>query len=265
MARLVEQKDDISIQGETYEEEGDILNATEEEAPSKKGKVKSSGGGGGSPGGMTVILIVVGIIIVLVIGVFGVMKIAPAVMSPTEEETEFTEPPFEYLDIEIEQLRDNGYTGDEIEQFEFESIPADVLIEEAEEKRKAIYESEVAPYWDNTSDEYKQLEELTWVGGEEFSFNPSDVDNWERKGATLNLDYKKVPLHGYQCFLRIEMRKADPEKGRKAGYCFMFVDPVRYAELPEEGNINVQVNYYLIPETKTSIITSIKENRTTDN
>lgn len=263
MAGLVSQKDDVMVQGTSYEEEGDILDAEEQDEPQKgkKGKGGDSGGGSGK-----VIAIVAGVIFVIVIAVFGMMKIMPAVMSSSEEEeTELTEPPFEYMDIEIENLRDAGYTGDEIEQFESEMIPADTLIEEAEERRKAIYESEVAPYWDNTSDEYKFLEEMTWVGGEEFDFNIDEIDGWERKGSVLNLDYKKVPLHGYQCFLRIEMRKANPEKGRKAGYCYMFVDPERYAELDDEGNINVQISYYFIPETKTSIVTDIHEVRTTDN
>lgn len=262
MAGLVSQKDDVMVQGTSYEEEGDILDADEQEEP-QKGKKGGGGDGGGSP--MKIIAIIGGIIVVIVIVVFGMMKIVPTVMGPTEEETEWTEPPFEYMDIEIENLRDAGYTGDEIEQFEMEMIPADTLIEEAEERRKAIYESEVAPYWDNTSDEYKFLEEMTWVGGDEFDFNIKEMDSWERKGSTLNLDYKKVPLHGYQCFLRVEMRKADPEKGRKAGYCYMFVDPERYAELADEGNINVQINYYFIPETRTSIVTDIHEVRTTDN
>ena len=194
MAGLVSQKDDVMVQGTSYEEEGDILDAEEQDEPQKgkKGKGGDSGGGSGK-----VIAIVAGVIFVIVIAVFGMMKIMPAVMSSSEEEeTEWTEPPFEYMDIEIENLRDAGYTGDEIEQFESEMIPADTLIEEAEERRKAIYESEVAPYWDNTSDEYKFLEEMTWVGGEEFDFNIDEIDGWERKGSVLNLDYKKVPLHG---------------------------------------------------------------------
>lgn len=268
MAGLVNQSDDVLVQGETYDEDSEDILDSEDSSDDggKKGKGGNKGGGGGGNSAAT-IGIVLGAIVVIVICVFGMLKIVPSVMSKnSEEETEeWTEPAFEYMDIEIEQLRDNGYTGDEIESYEAESVPAGVLIDDAIARRESLYEEEMRPYQDSKSPEYKELEALTWLGGDEFSYNPKEVDNWIRKGATLNLDYKKVPLCGYQCFIRVEIRKENVDKGIKPGYCFMFIDPVRYAELPEEGNINVHISYYLIEETNKSIITSIKEERTTDN
>lgn len=263
MAKLVDQDEDVMVQGEEYEEDEDILDNTSEE-PVNRGGSKNSDK---QKNPVMIIGIVVGVIAIVVLCGFGAMKIMPVMMQDSnEEETEeYEEPPFEYMITEIEELRDNGYTGDEIESAEAEMIPSYVLIEEAQDRRKALYESEAAIYQDAASPEFKALEDMTWVGGEEFTYDISQIDSWQRKGSTLNLDYKKVPLHGYQCFIRVEMRKANPETGREAGYCYMFITPERYAELPEEGNINVQINYYFIEETKTSIITDIREVRTTDN
>lgn len=264
MAKLVSQEDDVMVQGEEYEEDDDILDNTEDVQVDRG----SSGNTSKQKNPVVIVGIVAAVVILFVLCGVGAMKIMPMMSSndENEEETEeYIADQFEYMITEIEELRENGYTGDEIESAEAEMIPSYMLIEEAQEKRKALYESEAAIYQDAASPEFKELENMTWVGGEEFTFDVSQVDTWQRKGSTLNLDYKKVPLHGYQCFIRIEMRKANPETGREAGYCYMFISPERYAELDDEGNINVQINYYFIEETKTSIITDIKEVRTTDN
>lgn len=257
MAKLEERRDDVLVQGDTYEEDDDV-DILDSEAPASQREDKKR-----SP--VIIALVCVGIIVVLVLLVVGGSKVAKTVMKPTESETAYETEPFAYLDVEKSQLREHGFTGSEIESAEAAEIEAGALIREAEEKRKAQLDSELAPYLDGKSEEYKTLEEFTWLGGAEFTFDPETVSTWQHKGAVKNLDYEKVPLRGYQCFLKVQMSKGNPETGSKPTYAFMTVSPQRYAELAQDGNINVDIDYYFIAETSTTIIIDMTEKRVTDN
>ena len=168
-----------------------------------------------------------------------------------EEETEeVVEPPFEYTTAEVKALRANGYTGDEIDEYEFQCVPVDRLIAQAEKERKELYDKEIAPYLDGASDEFNELRELTWLAGEEFIV-VGDAKDLKYKVVTINTDYIKVPAHCNQLFLKVFL---DADR-RKAA--FMSVTPDVYAKKSDEGNIVVTVTYCTGEEN--IIVTNIVE------
>lgn len=198
--------------------------------------------------------IIVGVVLVVIIAVVCTMSYkkkkeeeerlkAEALLAEEQEEE------FKYTDAEIQSLRDAGYTGDEIELFEFDRKSAQELIEKAKAERQEMYEREILPYFDAASDEFKELYEDTWVGQGELEFD-SDVDQYTYHQTTLNVDYEKIDPTGRQLFLKLHL---------KSGICcFMTVTPERYLELDDSGNIVVSI-YYTKTGDGAMIITDITE------
>lgn len=164
-----------------------------------------------------------------------------------EEEQEAA---FEYSMEDVEQLRLNGYTGDEIEENELKSIPAAQLIEEAKAARQAQYEAEIKPYFDGASEQFLSVYNKTWLGQPELVFDPT-VESFGYYTDVQNLDYEKVPPTGYQLFLKIYL-------GRDGKAFFMSVTPEQWLELPDSGNIVVEIQYTATADSK-RIITDVRE------
>jgi len=156
---------------------------------------------------------------------------------------------FQYTVEELAELRVNGYTAEEVENYEALEIPAESLIMDAELKRKELYESELAPYLDAASDEYKELAADTWVGQTELQLS-EDVAAYRFHMEVWNVDYKKLPPRGNQLFLKLTL-----DDGR---VLFMVVTPEQYLRFSESGNIVVQVRYTSLGDG-TQIITQITE------
>lgn len=258
--RLEDVDEDVMTQGTNYEptnESKDVdLDVEVDDATDDKHVKKSFGN--------KIILIVGGVIIIALAGVIGVVamkkqqeKKEAEILARMEEE----EPAFAYTSDEIQELRDNGYTGDEIEQFEIDEIPAQRKIDDAEQRRKEKYDAEIKPYFDGASDKYKELEQYTWLAGDPISFDINLVDSeWYDKNTTLNLDYDKVPARGVQCFLRVHLKEATADS--EPLYMFMTVTPQRYYELPEHGNIVVYIQYTVTDQG--TVVTSLEEQRVAD-
>lgn len=172
-------------------------------------------------------------------------KVDPLDASDLEFETE----PFEYTYDEIVELRRAGYTGDEIENYELQMFDAQDLIKQAEDERQAIYESEIAPYYDEASDEVKALYANSWCGQEELEV-VGTVDDYKYMTSTINVDYEKIPATGYQCFIKVYIHEDKP--------AFMTVTPDRYLSLNQTGNIVLQVDYIIMPNGS-RCITQMKE------
>lgn len=157
---------------------------------------------------------------------------------------------FYYSSDEYERLREAGYTGMEIEEFELQEMDVDDLIKDAETRRKAKIEEEIVPYFDAASDEFKELYNSTWISGNDYTINGSP-DDWNHWSEVLNVDYRKLPKKGLQCFIQFKLADTG-ESG------FMYMDPLRFDQLPEEGNIVLNISFVEMPDG-TRLINKIKE------
>ena len=156
---------------------------------------------------------------------------------------------FSYTAEEKEALRLVGYTGDEIETFEFEQKDAQSIVDEAEEARQEKYEEEVKPFFDGASEEFKELYDDTWYGQKEIQVD-EDTSSYGYYNKNLNVDYEKLPPRGHQLFIKLYLRNGDA--------VFMTVTPERYLELPDSGNMVVAMKYTKLGNG-TSIITGMEE------
>lgn len=163
-----------------------------------------------------------------------------------------TEPEFSYTADQKATLRSYGYTADDIEEAIAFQTPFEDLVQSAENSIQAKLDSEIGPYLDSASDEFKWLRGMTWVGGEEVPTSVfSEESAPEFRYGTYNCDYEKVPAYGTQLFIKLDIL----DMGITA---FMDVTPERYATLDDSGNIVVIVEYNKYPDG-TVIITDLGE------
>ena len=230
----------VMAQGSTYEEEGgEARGSTEERGIQKKSKITL----------INPIVLLVGFVLVclLVVGIMfiykaGVKKRAAEEAKRAEELLQQeTEVIFEYTAEEKEQLRLCGFTGDEIENMEFEHQEASKVIEDMKKKRQEQYEKEMKPFFDGASDEFKAVYYNTWYGQKDFVVD-SDVEGYAYFNENMNVDYEKLPPKGHQLFLKYYLSNGDA--------CFITVPPERYIELSDSGNIVISVEYTKMPNGK---------------
>ena len=144
-------------------------------------------------------------------------------------------PVFSYTAEEKASLRAWGYTGDEIEAAQLAETPAQDLINESkkaqEEARAALSNPE--------SPEYLALLNQTWLGELPLADPITDASvEYSNITVTLNADYEKVPAHGSNLFLKVEL-----EDGT---HHWMECYPARWVTLADKGNIVVtydQITY----------------------
>lgn len=183
-------------------------------------------------------LIIVGVVIMILLVVILGKNFKK---KPTEEDYQHlddmlssdVEETFRYETWEIEALRKAGYTGYEIEDYQFAEIDAEYLIEDAAEQRKAQYEAEIVPYLEASSDEFKNLMNKTWVGMDEFEINGEDAETWSYVVGKYNVDYEKIGARGMQCFIKLYF-----DDGSSA---FITLPPDRYAAIAQKGNMLVEL------------------------
>ena len=190
---------------------------------------------------------VVGIILIIIaISSSAKKKQAEADAAHADELLEpYSEEVFSYTPEEVEALRENGYTGYEIDDFEFDEVDAASLIQAAEEKRKAKYEAELVPYLDSASEEFKSLKSKTWLCLDEFEIG-EDPSQWEYHTENFNVDYEKITASGMQCFIKFYL--AD------GGIGFLAIKPDRYAEIDPSGNMVLKINYVVMENGNRVII-----------
>ena len=158
------------------------------------------------------------------------------------------------------KLRKLGYTGDEIELAKSMGISVDDLVKKAEALRDEEAKEALKRMSDTASDEYKNivnnsvfcLPQLTFDKYDENDVNSKTYDS----KFVVNADYWKVPTYGNQLFIKCKIANAT--------YCFYNIGPARWAELPDEGNIVLQINYTVYGTKNVNMyITSISEIDTT--
>lgn len=164
------------------------------------------------------------------------------------------EPTFSYSEDEKALLRSNGYTGDEIEEYEFNERDALELVAEAEAKRKEVMDAEIGPYLNGGTEEFKRLQELTWVGGKEVDDNiVTNNQSYKLKVGTFNCDYFKIPAYGSQLFIKCYLKDYNQP-------VFMSVTPERYSKLDEKGNIVIIVEFNEYPGRKICVTNVYEKN-----
>lgn len=147
---------------------------------------------------------------------------------------------FSYTQDEVTELRAYGYTGDEIEQYEIEEKSAEELLNEAKLAMKKAYEEQWGVYVDSTSKGFKKLNRLTWLGLPKTTLpknskNEDGIYNGYEEIHTRNVDYVKVEPRGYQTFIKCTMSDGSS--------FFYAIDPRRYIELKDSGNIVLEVTF----------------------
>lgn len=147
---------------------------------------------------------------------------------------------FTYTETELANLRRVGYTGTEIEAFQAEERPAQELIEEAEQARKEYLDETIKPYYDARSDEFKKVEQDTWLGlpstdEEQLPVTPEQLDSFNTVNKTINTDFEKVTPRGNQLFLKIYL---DDEH---TNWIYYQCSPAQWSMLKPYGNLVVDV------------------------
>lgn len=186
-----------------------------------------------------------GLLLVILLLVFGVKAYNNMILKQqqahTDELLEGVDDPDDeyeyertYTSKEREALRIAGFTGTEIEEFQYFGYDPAEKVREVEEARALKYEQEIAPYLDAASDEFKELLANTWVGQEEFKVS-SNTDEYNYRTTTLNLDYEKITPTGVQLFLKVYLNEEQ--------IIFMPMEPSRWVQIADKGNIVVKINY----------------------
>ena len=206
-------------------------------------------------------ILVVGVIVIMILFIIAVFVGKKSLEEKKEQELQehadaiisgeqvTVEEVFAYTQAEIEALRLAGYTGVEIDDYEFEEVDAQSLIKAAEEARKAQHEAEIVPYLNSASDEFKVLRSNTWVGLEEFDI-PEDKETWQYYIETYNVDYQKVAAAGMQCFVKFYL--PDGNVG------FFTLSPDRYISIADSGNMVIRVKYCAM-SNGIQVITDVEE------
>lgn len=241
MAEILEQRRE-------YEEQGDFAASS----PIASGTSSDSGDSEGKRLKMIVIGIVAACIVlgvlIIVISIGAKNPDKPKKQKTTEATEEYIEYVFQYTYEELEALQLNGYTGRQIEEFQEMEVSADLLIAEAKADRQALYEAEIAPYRDSTSDEYKELLRSTWLGWDDlYLADPSQCGYFSDK---YNLDFTKITPKGHQLWICLYL-----EDGTDY---YMSVTPEQYLRLPQSGNIVVEITRVKQPDGS-YIVTGAKE------
>lgn len=146
--------------------------------------------------------------------------------------------PVEYSDTEAVTLRKYGYTADEIEFSREQGISYETMLEDAQLAQQEIAQQYVAGASDTGSAEYQRLINMTWLSGAPFHIEPAQPDEYgnmpiEYSAQTINADFVKCGEQGTQLYLKLDLGAL--------GSAFMTVDPQRWVQLGDSGNIVVSV------------------------
>ena len=226
-----------------------VINTTKKDTvtqPAKKEK-SDDAGGGLLNGKSKMIFIGIGIVIIVIIFIGSFFKRGgtPAVEpTPTIEPTPtealewiIPEPEtWHYQPVDAARLRAAGYTSYEIEQHELTQTNVDYLIKQAEEARQAWLDETMKPLYDGRSEEFKKLENETWLGQEVM-----DEAVWKSAGILYtnrkNLDYEKIEPRGHQLWLKIYLNKEGTD------WFYHLCNAEDWSKLDDAGNVVVSYTY----------------------
>ena len=171
-----------------------------------------------------------------------------------QEQTDVEQPvsSVSYSDQELRALRKWGYTASEIEVASQQGLSAKELADSAREDREEAQKEALAAVSDTASDEYKNLLYSTWLGGEDLDVSSFTNDYiYTSTMRVENVDYEKCAAKNEQCFIRLNLDNGKP--------AFMYITPDRYNELPDTGNMVVEIT--TVQSGDIEVITNIVEQR----
>lgn len=154
-------------------------------------------------------------------------------------------------DEEKEMLRGLGYTGDEIEVSLSNGFNVQAMVDHAKELRDAEASAALERMSDHASEEFKGMLYYTYLGQPEV-WNPQgsrDEIEEQRASVKINADYVKCPTRGNQLFLKCKIATD--------AYVWYQCPPVRWLSLPAEGNIVLNVDFWLMNDV--AYVTGITE------
>lgn len=224
-----------------------VINTTVQQEPKKPKKEKPPKEPNEGGNKKMIFIIVACVLVVLVGGWFLLTKMKD---KPEEEfydpmedpELEWIQPSptpaFAYTLEEIARLREAGYTGNEIEDYQTACYDVNYLIQDAEAKRDAWIQEAIAPLYDTASPEYKESISDTWLSLEERTDMAQYSENIMLYQDRRNLDYEKVKVYGTQIFIKVFF-----DDDLHENYFFIQVTPQEYAKLNDRGNVIVNYTY----------------------
>lgn len=169
-----------------------------------------------------------------------------------DQNNEQDAPLVSYSDQELKALRKWGYTASEIEVASQQGLSAKELADSAREDREEAQKEALAAVSDTASDEYKNLLYSTWLGGEDLDVSSFTNDYIYTSASRVeNVDYEKCAAKNEQCFIRLNLDNGKP--------AFMYISPDRYNELPDTGNMVVEIT--TVQSGDIEVITNITEQR----
>lgn len=174
----------------------------------------------------------------------------------TFEDVDFEEAPVveeEHLsDTDRDTLRAWGYTANEIEQFEIDKVNVEEKVKEAEknliEKRLQINKALLRESTASTDEQYKYVLSNSIFGLPIPVVNKNDT-NKEYYSSTAVADYFKIPLQGYQCFVKLKIPNTEVVLYAPVSYNI-------YSQLEDSGN--VQISYDYIKEDGVEVYNNIQ-------
>lgn len=146
--------------------------------------------------------------------------------------------PTNYSAEEVVQLRACGYSTEEMENAFMCGISCSDMVAQAEAERQAWIDEAVAPYYDTTSDVYKEDMAQTWRGLTKYEDTSKYIGASQFLTKTRNLDFEKVDTHGAQLFIKIYLQDEPCSE-----YFFHLCTIEDWLRLPDKGNIICTYDY----------------------
>lgn len=174
-----------------------------------------------------------------------VVEEVPLDTTLADEELVFIEPVFDnayvgYTADEVNELRNIGLTGTEIESYQNQGVPYQTAFNITREQYWAAQLEYQLPLMDMSSDDYYKEISKTWLTLPE----RQDLPEWTEEGIAYsyslkkNLDYEKVDVHGSQLFLKVYL-----DDNKHENWFFLNVTPQEWLLLEDAGNVVVDYTY----------------------
>lgn len=145
-----------------------------------------------------------------------------------------------YSEDEVNKLRAQGYSNEEITEFQNNAVDFRYPYYMALEGYYSYQLDNELPLYDLSSSEYKELISDTWL-----SLNKrTDLVEWTEdymaysREERQNLDYEKVEPYGNQLFLKIYLDASNHES-----FFLLNVSPQEWNQLDDSGNVVVEYTY----------------------
>lgn len=133
-----------------------------------------------------------------------------------------------YSGSEVQSLRANGYTGDEIEYAAQQGRSYDELISEANAAREAANREWMDTVLNSASDGYKDLMNRTFLGLPTTAETTEGREVYHVETKKENVDYEKIGVYNYQAWVKLHLSFGD---------IFYLMPLDRYDDLANTGNI----------------------------